>query len=61
LEKKRNMKEKREMIVKEETNDVKASAASYIYLGSKVKLTEITTANVLGVKPGTAVRANPGS
>jgi hypothetical protein len=49
LEEKRNTKEKcetivknkTEKIVKEDTNDVKA--ASYIYLGSKLKLTEIPT------------------
>jgi hypothetical protein len=43
LEEKRNTKEKRETIVKEENNDVKASAALFISLGSKVKLTELPT------------------
>jgi hypothetical protein len=53
LEEKKNMKEKCEtkvkqepksVIVKEETNEVKASAASCIYLGTKAKLTELPTA-----------------
>jgi hypothetical protein len=52
LEEKRKIKEKREtkvklepnrVIMKEETSEVKASAASCISLGAKSKLTEVHT------------------